>query len=237
VDHEAAPAPQLVEDVGQLLHQVLPVDAQHLAVGSGGIREGAEDVEDGPDADLLPGADGVLHGAVQRRGEEEADADLPDGVLHRLRSHVQVHAQGFQHVGAAAGGRYGPVAVLGHLHPAGRHHEGDRGGDVEGVGAVPPGAHHVQDRLLVDVDVVPVDVEDPLADPDRGGTVPHDPGRAGDLGHRLTLHPEGGDEGRDLGRGGLAGHDLVHDLDHFGFGEVDPLNYLGDCLLDHVVHL
>ncbi len=46
---------------------------------------------------------------------------------------------------------------------------------------------------------------------DAEGLLAHDAGHAGDLVDGLALEAEGGDEGAELGGGGLAGHDLVHD--------------------------
>ena len=58
----------------------------------------------------------------------------------------------------------------------------------------------------------------------------HHARRAGDLVDRLTFHTESGQKSRHLQRRRLAGHDLVHDLDRFRFGEIDAIDELIDGL-------
>ena len=80
--------------------------------------------------------------------------------------------------------------------PGARGHEGRRGRDVEGLGAVATGT---------------AGVDQAVAGGDRRGHVgAHRPGTAGDLVRRLALHPQRHHEPGDLGLAGVAAHDLHH---------------------------
>jgi hypothetical protein len=81
-------------------------------------------------------------------------------------------------IGAAASAGHAAAAVFGDPHPGARGHQGGGGGDVEGVGAVPAGPARVQDRFVVDVDLLPIEVDQ---------TVAHV-----DLARLFANHPRGG---------------------------------------------
>jgi len=53
------------------------------------------------------------------------------------------------------------------------------------------------------------------------------------IGDCLPFHAQCGEERGDLGRGRLAGHDLVHDADHLRFVQVFLFHHLGNGLFDH----
>ncbi len=129
----------------------------------------------------------------------------------------EVHAQGFQQVGAAAAAGDAPVAVLGHRHARPGHHKGGHGGDVEGAGHVAAGAagvHHVG----------------PVR-PHGSGAGAHGPRAAKHLAAHLALQPQPGQEGADLGPGGLPGEDVAHGALALLGGEVDSTHYLLDRVL------
>ena len=126
------------------LHQVFVIDAQQLHGGAARVGQGAQDVEDGADAQLLADGANIFHGGVVFLGEEEAHAHLVEQLHAFRRTLLDVHPQGFQAVGGAAPGGRRPVAVLGHLHAAGSGHQGGGGGDVEAVGVVAAGADNFE---------------------------------------------------------------------------------------------
>ncbi len=100
--------------------------------------------------------DGVFHGAVMARREQETDADAIDAGADLVGRQFEIDAGGFQYVGTAAGAGDGAVAVLGDAAAGGRDDEGRRRGYVERVGAVAAGA-------------AGIDQVRPVADRNRGG--------------------------------------------------------------------
>ena len=89
--------------------------AQKLMRGPGRIEQRAHEVEQGPDAHVTAHRRHMLEGRMVGRGEKEHEVFRGQFGGHVLRLGGQVHAQGFQGVGAAAAGGYGPVAVFDHL--------------------------------------------------------------------------------------------------------------------------
>jgi len=79
-------------------------------------------------------------------GEEEDEIALGQFVGHGIGFDDQRKAQGFHGVGAAAGARYGPIAVLDDLVPQGGEKKGHGGGAVKRTGIVPAGAAGVDAR-------------------------------------------------------------------------------------------
>ena len=136
---------QVFQDVRKHLRKLRIVDADKLGGGAGGIRQGAQHVEDRPDADFPARSDGVFHGAVQSGREQKADADLLEALLDDFRFYIDVDAQRLQDVGAAATAGDGAVAVLGHGESGRRDDKGGRGGDIEGVHPVAAGPAGVDD--------------------------------------------------------------------------------------------
>ncbi len=126
--------------------------------------------------------------------------------------------------------------MLGDLEPRPGHHKSRSGRDVKRAGGVAAGAAGVHHGLPVHVDFVPVQVDEPVTDGDAGGLGPHHPGRGGDLGHGLALHPQRGDEGADLGLGGLPIHNGLHGPDHLGLGQVLPADYLEYGFFKHALY-
>ena len=182
--------------------------SDELGLGSGGIGEWAEEVEGGTGFEFEAGGLGVLHRRVEDGGVEEADAAFADAEGHLFGLEVDVDAEGLEDVGTAAVGADGAVAVLGDVDSGAGDDEGRDGGDVEGGEAVAAGAAGVDEELVFELGV---DAED-------FGT--HGAGEAVDLVGGLAFHFEGGEEGGQLGGGGLAFEDDGHGLFGIGGGEV-----------------
>ena len=89
------------------------VDAHDLAAGSGGVEEGAEDVQDGAHAEGLADGHNCFQLRVMRGGEEEGEVVGAEGLGGFGGGEVDGDAEGFEDVGGAAGGGNGAVAVLG----------------------------------------------------------------------------------------------------------------------------
>ena len=187
VHDERALGAELQEHMGQGLHPLRGVDADHLAPHPGGVRERPEQVEQGAHAELPARRDGVACGGVVGRGEQEGDADLFSAARELLRGQLQVHTQSLQHVRRARAARHRPVAVLGHGGPGRGGQQGGARREVEGARLVTPGAAGVHG----------VEV---WAERHPEGVAAHHPGGGGDLADRLALGPQGDQEAR-RGRG------------------------------------
>src|SRR5690606_4160893 len=124
--------------------QVGVEDAHELIGSTGGVGERAQNVEDRANAELLAHCGHVFHGAVVGGREHEADAHRFDAFGDLFGAHVDVDAQGLEHVCAARRRGGAAVAVFGDLHPRRRRNEHGRGRNVEGVGAVAARAAHVE---------------------------------------------------------------------------------------------
>ena len=129
-----------------------------------------------------------------RGREHEADAGLGDAAAHLRRGEVDGDAERLEHVGAAALAGRRAVAVLGHRDAGAGGHEGRRGRDVEGAGAVAAGAAGVEDHVGVDLDLL--------------GELAHGARHADDLRRGLALDAQGAEKGGRLGVAGAAAHDL-----------------------------
>ena len=113
--------------------QVRMKHAQQLVWRAGGIGQRAEDIEDGPDAELLAHRRRVLHRAVMARREHEAYARLGYACRDLSRLEHDLGAQRLEHVRAARFGRHRASAVFGDPRPGRGGDEHRRGGDVEGM--------------------------------------------------------------------------------------------------------
>ena len=58
------------------------------------------------------------------------------------------------------------------------------------------------------------------------GLFAHHPRRAGNLVYGLPFHSHGRQDRGNLERSRLAGHDLIHDIDRFRLGKIDPVDEL-----------
>ena len=113
--------------------------------------------------------------------------------------------------------------MLGHHHSSSGHHKGRGGGNIKGPRAIAAGSTGINQ------DAASCQINPGIND---GGLVAHHPDRTGNFGHGLTLHPEPGDKGADLGRSCLSTHDLVHHLHHLDLSEVLTGHDTANGLLD-----
>jgi len=198
--------------------------AHDLTPGAGRVGHRPEQIEQRAHAELATHRGGVFHRAVMVGREHEADTDLIDAGRHLFRRLVDVDAERFQHVDAAAGGRHRTTAVLGHCRTGCRRDEGPGGGNVEGLDTVAAGT-------------AGIDQMGGVVNAHMRGEAAHDMGRRRDLLHRFTLDPQTDEQGGDLRGRQLALHDLLHDADHLLISQIAPvdqgLQRLLECQLFH----
>ena len=115
--HHMATA-QALQHMGQRFHPAGGEYAHDLVGRAGGIGERPQQVEDRAHSHLPPWADGVFHGAMVQRREQETDADGFDAGADLFRAQFQPDSGGFQHIRAAGSTGDGTIAVLGHFAPA-----------------------------------------------------------------------------------------------------------------------
>ena len=127
-------------------HQLRPAHADQLPRGAGGIRERAEDVEDRPDAELPPHAAERLHRRVERRREQEHEADVVEHPPRERGLEVDPDPAGLEHVGRADARGDRAVPVLGHGGSRSGGHDRGGGRDVEEVAAEAARAAGVEQR-------------------------------------------------------------------------------------------
>ena len=134
---------------------------------------------------------------MEGRGEQEPDTyflhaagDLGGGENH-------LGSQLLEDVGAAAAAGDRAVAVFGHPRPGGGDHESRGRRDVKGVGAVAAGPAGVDQGAGIGAAV------------DPGGMKAQGAGTAGELVHRLALHPQGHQQGGHRSRRGGAREDFL----------------------------
>ncbi len=134
--------------------------------------------------------------------EEEDELLIVQDFPHVRGIDVQIHAEPFQRVRAAALGGNRPVAVLDHLIAHARQSEGGAGGAVEGGTAVPARAHHFD-----------VGAFDPV---DAHGAGQRRTGGVGHFQRAFALHAQAHEEAP-----GLRGrHGPVHERGEPGRGHV-----------------
>ena len=145
MDHHRFLHAQLVQYLSHRFHQVGIIDAQKEEIGIGGVREGSQDVEYRAEAQFPADRSYILHGCMVLLGEKEAHAHLLQHIQRFFGVLGNIGSQRFLHIGSAALGRSGPVAVLGHLHAPCCHHESGGGGNVEAVGLIASGTYDFKD--------------------------------------------------------------------------------------------
>ena len=224
VDDVGGLAAHVLERVRHELGQLFGIDADQLVRGRRRIGEGAEDVEDGAGGDLAARADGITHGRVIGRREEEGDTDLLDALGGLVRRERQRRAERLEHIGAA-GAAIGAIAVFGHAHSRACQHESRDRADVELLRAVAACANDVDERCIADVGL------------DGHGAAAHGRGAAGDFLDGFALDSQRGQESANLSGCRLAQHDLRHGCVGLGLGEVlareEQVNGLLDGGLAH----
>ncbi len=139
-DHEGPLRAQAPQDLRHLGRDGRVPHPDQTAGRPRRVRERAQQVERRPHADLPARRAGVAHGRVERRREQEREAQLRHRASGRGRVVVDPDAKRVEHVRRARSRGDRAVAVLGHRHPQRGHDQGRRRGDVEGPGAVAAGA-------------------------------------------------------------------------------------------------
>lgn len=192
-DHGAAEA-ELLEDLGDGLAEIGVGYAHQLAVGSGGVKEGAEDIEHGAlaafGADFTGGSD-VAESGVIAWGEEEGEMLVAQGGGGQVGGEFDGDAEGFEDVGAAGSGSDGAIAVFGDGHTGASDEQGDGGGDIEGMLTVAAGAADIEETGMAGGGI----------DGDRHGAIAEGGGEGGDFGGGFAALGEG-DEEVSFGLGG-----------------------------------
>ncbi len=176
------------------------VDAHDLAAGSGGVEQGAEDVQDGAHAEGFADRHHCFQLRMMRGGEEEGEAVGAEGLGGFGGGEVDGDAEGFEDVGGAAEGGDGAVAVLGDFDSGCRCDQGGGGGDVEAAAGVASGAAGVDQVVLLYV-----------AEGKEVGGVAEGVGEAGDLGGGFAAGGQGAEQGGEFDVAGLAGEDAFHE--------------------------
>ena len=167
-----------------------------------GVGERPQQVEQGAHAEFAAHRGCVFHRAMVIGREHETQADLAYRPCDFFRPQVDVDTQCFQHIGAAGLGRHRTAAMLGDMGPGRGGGEGGCGRDVEGMGAIAPGAAGI-DQML--------DIGQRHLD----GELAHDAGSCGDFANRLALAAQGADGAGNLRGREPPGHDGAHQAEHF----------------------
>ena len=125
------------------------------------------------------------------------------------------------------------MAVLCQPQPSAGNHESRRRRYGEGSGAFLAHCAGVNDRLLIHVDLVPVQAD--IGSTDRYGHAfrPDDLDRGHNLVYRLTFRAQADQERPNLGRRGFPFGHFFHDLHHLSLGEILLLSNLCYGLLNH----
>ena len=90
---QARSAAELAQHLG---HRPDPVAREHagqLALGAGGVRERAHQVEDGAGAQLDPRRADMAHGAMMARRHHEADVGVPQRLPHQRHVGIDIDAE------------------------------------------------------------------------------------------------------------------------------------------------
>jgi hypothetical protein len=156
---------------------------------------------------------------VQTGREQKADAHLVYAGGDLGRTQLQIYPQRLQHVSRATLTGDGAVAMLGHRLSGACDHESGGGADVESAGAVAAGAASVHQP-----------VRPARAHGHRATS--HGAGATDDFADRLTLHPQRGQKGPNLGRCDLALHDLCHGCFRLDLAQVLALHHFSDGLFN-----
>jgi hypothetical protein len=181
--------PELSQCLGHRPDVVAVKDADELPPGPGRVRQGAQQVEDGPEGQLRPHGNDVAHRRVMGAGEHKPDPDLIYAPADRFGSKPYLRTERFEDVGRAGLARGGPVAVFGDHYAGPPRHESRRCRDVDGSLRVSTGAAGVYDSL---------------GGCDLFGEAAHGAGETDYLPDGLAPHPQGGEQGRGYHRVGRA---------------------------------
>ena len=221
VEHQHVHRAELTERVEHRRHHRRIRHADRLTAHACGIGERAEEVEGRGDTQLTTRRAEEPHRRVISRCEAEADAGRFDAGRDTDRAELDLDAERLQHVGGAAAGRRGAVAVLDHPGAgAGCDQRGERR-DVHRAGAVSAGAARI-DR--------------PVGHMHLGAVGTHGAHERGELAGGFALRPQCDDEARRLHVGDPALEDLGQcGRDFVGRNVVAP-EQPGDDRREEVVH-
>jgi hypothetical protein len=197
VHDERSLGPELREHARHLVRHAGIAHAQHLPAHARRIRERPEEVEHRRHAQLPAGGNGMPHRRVETRREAEADPGLVHAAGNCGGLEIDGDAERLEEISAPARRRGGAIAVLAHLHAGpGDDERRDRG--------------HVDRMTAVTARAAGVDYASHVLQGHRLGGSVHGLQEPDDLVDGLALHPEGDDERRDLGGGGVSGEYLAH---------------------------
>ena len=133
----------LAERLRQQLNEFRTGHTQQDVRGARRVDEGAQQIEQGADAQLPADGAYITEGRMKIRREQESEVPLVQQAPDILRSYVQREPQAFQSIRRTAGGGHGAVAVLHHsVSHSGQRQSRGRGA-IERVAAVPARAYHV----------------------------------------------------------------------------------------------
>ena len=145
-DDRRAAGPEPDQGLGHQVGLPLPRDADQLELGTGGVDQRPEQVEERPERQLPADGRREPQGGVEPRREQEGEAQLGQAAPQGVRLGLDGDPQLGQDLGAARVPRRGAVAVLGDRDAA-RGDDDRRGGrDVDRVGAVAPRPAGVEQR-------------------------------------------------------------------------------------------
>ncbi len=195
------------------------VHAHDLRACAGGVRQRADEIEDGARAELAPNGGGMSHGRMMHGREHEAESVAVDRRGNALGWNLQPEAERLDHVGGARGRGDRPVAVFCDSRARSGGHDSGGGGDVERPRAVSAGPGRVDEIGTGRVD--------------RQDVIAHRLRAAGDLRDGFSFCPQRNEETTDLGGSRVAAHDLVHHLTCLVARQVSLVEELRDRGLDH----
>lgn len=168
-----------------------------------GVRERAEEVEDGAESEFLADGRDVAHAGVEARREEEGvvggGVELGQALGGDGFDVWGLGRDGLEEVGAPGGAAGGAVAVFGDEEEGGGE-EGGGGGDVEGAVTVAAGAHDVDEAAAVGaaLEVAGADGGAEGGVGGLGGGVAHAGGAFGED-EGVAVEVGGGEEGEEGG--------------------------------------
>ncbi len=224
VHHEGAFHAQLAERSRQQLRIAFIVDADDLRRGSGGIRERAEQIENGAHLEFAASGHRVARRGVHGRREEESDADPFDCGGDSLGREIDAHAEMLEDVRRAAARADRAIAVFGDAHARARNDERCGGRNVERARSVAAGAAGVDERLIRDAQ---------MTGENRRSVAPHGRREADQFVDRLALHAQAGEERGNLRIGGEPGEDILHRGLGLGAGKVFIRDDFFERFVDH----
>jgi hypothetical protein len=188
-----------------------PIQSRHSnrrGFGACRVAERAEKVEDRRNTQFGPDGTGVAKTGMKRGGKSKGDTGLVEDRGHPLGGQSQIDAQRRKHVGGAGCRAGGLVPVFDHGDSGGRTHNGGHRRNVHGAEPVSPGTDDVK-RHRIDVQ--------------RQGLPQDCVAETDDLIDGLTLRPQRHQKGRQLSRGRLPAHDLLHTPRGIGHAEVSAV--------------